>query len=414
MKLKKARTVFLSASISSIVLLSSPVFAGGWPVHDAITNFSVGLVNKSVLGVTMSVNAMNTSVTQMLYNVGMSVNQNGTKISHTVEAASRVEREFAVVQERNKRVEDARQRYKVSASICSENVSGGAVTISKTSSMNKSTIRPGAGGGFSDADIQKAINEPSVAPEVDSAQSAKIHTKYCDHIDYKAYGGSKACPSISEMPGGDKRIDSLLVGAGKDGKEPDLTFDPKQIDAARMYVKNSVRRSVGAQLKKGEADTTAGAQYIGLLNQYNAVISAAADPQESMIARSVPSNATKELLSEALKSSASSKIYFDQFASKVAKQKKIMSEREFEEFEAGRRYSNVEYQRDLQEMSGDNLIREQIRVLAYQNWLLLKTKNNIEKNNIISGQILASMARKEFKPELNQLKTRVNAELGSN
>lgn len=393
----------------------SPAYAYVWPVYDAKVDSTLNLIiNNSILGVTASVNTMNTSLTQMLQSVGMAVNQNGTKIANTVEAASRAEREFAVVQERNRRVEDARQRYKVSSSICSENVSGGAVVISKMSSINKGTIRPGAGGGFTDSDIEAAVNNPPTSPEVDSALTAKIHAKFCDHDDYKAYGGSKACPKVSNMPGADKRIDTLLSGAGKDGKTPDLTFTPQQTDAARMYVKNTVRRSVGAQLKKGAANTTAGAQYIGLLNQYNAVISAAADPQESMIARSLPSPGTKELLDEALKSSASSKSYFDQFASKEARRSKIMSEREFEEFEAGRRYSNIEYQRDLQEMSGDNLLREQIRVTTFNNWLLLKAKNDLEKNNIINGQILASLARKEFKPELKQTEKRVKARLGGN
>ncbi|KAF0662257.1 hypothetical protein L247_30315 [Salmonella enterica subsp. enterica serovar Worthington str. BCH-7253] len=47
-----------------------------------------------------------------------------------------------------------------------------------------------------------------------------------------------------------------------------------------------------------------------------------------------------------------------------------MSTREFEAFEAGRRYANTAYLVDLQEMQGDNLLRELVRITAQMNWQL--------------------------------------------
>ena len=46
-----------------------------------------------------------------------------------------------------------------------------------------------------------------------------------------------------------------------------------------------------------------------------------------------------------------------QVASPEAKARGYMSTREFEAFEAGRRYANTAYLVDLQEMQGDNLLR---------------------------------------------------------
>ena len=52
--------------------------------------------------------------------------------------------------------------------------------------------------------------------------------------------------------------------------------------------------------------------------------------------------------------------YYQKIASAEAKRTGTMSAREFEYFEVGRRYANTEYQADLQNMTGDNLVREQI------------------------------------------------------
>ncbi|VFR81242.1 IncI1 plasmid conjugative transfer protein TraW [plant metagenome] len=86
-----------------------------------------------------------------------------------------------------------------------------------------------------------------------------------------------------------------------------------------------------------------------------------------------------------------------------------MSQREFEAFEAGRRYANTAYQADLQAMSGDNLMRELIRVQSLNSWLLRGVKDNLERGNIISGQTLASSARQEYAPLLQQTGTDVGA-----
>ncbi len=408
MKTKKLRrTALASGFFVTGLFASTPALA----VCDGCV---VAAVTTANLAITTAISSMNSSVSKLLYNIGMAINQNGNKVASTVETAARTQREFGVAQEKNRRVEDARQRYLVPGNICSESPSGGATEVSSLAGSAKGSIRPGGGGGGGIANnaIAQAINSPPPAQEVDSSRAAKIHAQYCDTDDYSAYGGSHACPSVSaNMPGADKRIDSVLIGAGPNGKAPDLTFSQAQIDVARMYTQNSIRRSIGPQLRKGEADTVAGAQYIGLMNQYNAIISAAADPQDQRIADSQPNPATKDLLQEAMQSSSALK-YYNQVASTQAKSTGMMSAREFEAFEVGRRYANTAYQTDLQSMSGDNLTRELIRVTSLSNWLLLGIKSEASRGNIINGQSLASHARQEYEPILAQKYRAVAGRMG--
>ncbi|AKU21210.1 conjugal transfer protein TraW [Massilia sp. NR 4-1] len=366
-----------------------------WPVIDAAVVAAVSTVNASIT-------ALNASVTSLLYNIGTAINQNGQKTVSTIEAASKIQRDFATVQETNRRLEDARQRYDIPASICAESAAGGATEVMQSATSARTGLRPGGGAAISSSAIAGAINKPPVTQEADAARASHIHTKYCDTDDYAAYGGARACPAISpNMPGADKRFDTILDGAGPEAKRPDLTFSQEQSDVARMYIQNSVRRSVGPQLRKAEADTPAGIQYVGLMNQYNAIISAAAEPQEQRIADSQPNPATRALLADAL-TTPSANAYYRLIASPRAKVVGMMSMREFEMFEVGRRYANTDYQTDLQAMSGDNLLRELIRVVSLNNWIAMSLKNEIQKGNMIGGLTLASAARREFEPILHQ------------
>lgn len=414
----RSRSVVSAGVFMGALLASGNTLASGWPVYDALVhqtalmiNMSVQGVSSAVQGTTSAVNSMNQNLAQILNKIGSAVNENGQKIASTVEADGRSTREYITETERQRRIEDARQRYEVDSNICSESASGGAFEVAGQGGASKGSMRPG-GAKISDRDIARAVNTPPMAADIDAARAAKIHARFCDADDYAAYGGAQACPSVSQdMPGADKRVDSVLAGAGPNGKKPDLTFSQGQTDAALMYVQNAGRRSIGPQLRKGEADTAAGSQYVGLMNQYNAVLSAANDPLESRIASSQPSSATKELLKEAVMSS-SAKAYYTQTASAEAKRSGLMSPREFEAFEVGRRYANTEYQADLQQMSGDNLLREQIRIASLQNWLMLGIKDHLEKGNMISGLHLASKARDEYGPILQQKHREVSGRMG--
>lgn len=375
--------------------ISFPTAAHAMPVFDSAVLAAVNSVNASV-------GALNASTTQLLYNIGLAVNQNGQKISSTIEASAKAQREFDTVQQTNRLMENARQRYDIPESLCAESASGGADAVAAYSSTARSGMRPGGGSTITNRSIAQAINSPALPQGIDASRAAKIHAQFCDADDFAAYGGAQVCPAIStRMPGADKRFDTLQHGAGPNGKKPELTYSQEQIDVAHMYVQNTIRRSIGPQIRKTEANTAAGAQYIGLMNQYNAIISAAAEPLEQRIADSQANPVTKELLKEALKS-ASANAYFSLIASNRARTTGTMSAREFEAFEIGRRYANTAYQTDLQAMGGDNLIRELIRVSALNSWLLHSLKSEVQKDTILNGIALSSQARQEYEPILTQ------------
>jgi len=104
-KLKVLAGALLGASIG----VPSTASAAGYPVFDAVVAAAV----ESVAG---AVAAMSASVSTLLYNIGSAINQNGQKVSSTIEAAAQTQRDFNVLQESNRRMEDARQRYDVPTS----------------------------------------------------------------------------------------------------------------------------------------------------------------------------------------------------------------------------------------------------------------------------------------------------------
>ncbi|EFC8403940.1 conjugal transfer protein TraW, partial [Escherichia coli] len=77
--------------------------------------------------------------------------------------------------------------------------------------------------------------------------------------------------------------------------------------------------------------------------------------------------------------------------------------REFEAFEAGRRYANTDWQKDLQAMEGDNLLRELLRTTALLNWQMNDLKEQIRQGNVIAGQQLALAARQYYGQRLGEL-----------
>lgn len=394
-----------------IFVLAISVTGTAWAVYPVTDAMLITVVKTGFNAIAMQISAFQGSMTSLLTQIGSAINQNGSKVATTVEAAAKSEREFLTEKNRQDKLAEAKNKFQVANSICSESASGGANTVSSGSSAAKGQMRPG-GGSISNSAIDAAVNKPALMPAADASRSAKIHAQYCDSIDFTAFGGSQACPAVSkDMPGADKRVDSIFSGAGPDGKTPDLTFSDKQTEAARMYIQNSVYRSVSKDLTKAEANSAAGVQYLGLKNQMSASLSAAADPQERVLAERQPLDETKELIAEAIQS-PSAKAYFEATASNVARSTGKMSKGEFLQFEVGRRYSNTDYQKDLQDMDSENLMREQIRVASLTNWLLLEVRNEVQAGNVITGQQLASQVRNEYAPLLNNQYQAIGARAG--
>lgn len=377
-----------AAFISTVLSIPSNALAT-YPTHDAATNANLSSIGASVVTV--------------LVQIGQAVNATGNKIANTLEASARTEREFMAAQEQNRRFEDARQRYVVPSSLCSESVTIGMAKTEATTAAIKASLRNGDGITYSTPAIKEALTAVKSSVQDDAILVQQAHAIFCDKDDFAAYGGSTACPEIStEMPGADKRIDTLTTGAGRDGKSPDLTFTQKQAEVAALYIKNGYRPTIAPKLSKEQANKEQGAEYIGVMTSYDAAVSTAEAPAMNRLASSLPNPDTANALAEARKT-PSSEYYYQQYASVEAKKSGQMSMREFEWFDVNRRYANKEYAADLQDMVGDNLLREQIRVQVQTNALLLRIKDELELGNIISGQLLAGHARVEYTPKLQQL-----------
>ncbi|WP_426575586.1 conjugal transfer protein TraW (plasmid) [Xenorhabdus stockiae] len=403
MKLNHSIPSKVSLLAGLIIYMTFPTRSlAGYPVT-VLESIPITTQVTPVLG-TMNASLGDIALTQR--QIGTAINQNGSKITTQIEQSAQAQRDQDIFARQTDKLEKARRTYTVPDNICTESGSGMAVQIQSGVRAKQSSLANGS--GISNRKIRQSITTPAPPQGQTQFRTASIHADYCDAVDFAAYGGTSLCKNVSELPGGDKRLTSLLDGAGQDGKSPDLTFNQKQTDAAMAYVLNSTLASAGRQLNKGEVKAASGQQYIGLMTQYEAINSAAREPMLAMLAASQPNEATRDVLKETL-TTPSAAAYFNRTASNEAQRTGIMSEREFEQFETGRRYANTNYQTDLQDMANDNLMRESIRVQSLQNWLLLGIKQQLQKNNVLQGQLLSLNATEAYRPQLQMKMREVNA-----
>lgn len=336
---------------------------------------------------------------------GTAITQNSDKLATIISQNGQASRQQMIFNNETQRLEEARQSFSVPDSICSDSASGVAVESKNTAQGDASRLS--SGGGVSNSAIRDRFAKVPESLIREAYSGSSIHARYCTEAEYARFGGTDVCPSVSLLPGGDSQVRSVYSGAGTEGKTPTLTWDQEQIDAAMAYMKNTSRPSAGRTLGKGEVKTLTGRAYVGLQNEYNGIIDAGSEPQLTMIAEQRPNEATKDALQEALQS-PSAAAYFDRTASPEARSRGYMSQREFENFEAGRRYANTDYNTDLQEMQGDNLTRELIRITAQVNWQLNDIKDLLRKGNVINGQALSLQAREAYGPRLAALENKIN------
>jgi len=344
-------------------------------------------------------------ILRMQQATGTAINQNSDKLATIISQDGQATRQQMIFGNETQRLEEARRSFSVPDSVCSDSASG--VATETRSAAGSTASRLSSGGGISSTPVRNRFTGVATSQAREAYDGANVHAAYCTAAEYAQYGGTDVCPAVSELPGGDSQVRSVYDGAGPEGQTPALTWSQEQIDAAMAYMKNTTRPSAGRAPGKGEVKTLTGRTYVGLQNEYNGIIDAASEPQLSLIADSKLSESTKSALQEALQSPSAAQ-YFDEVASAEAKAKGYMSRREFESFEAGRRYANTAYLSDLQQMDGDNLMRELIRTTSLMNWQLNDIKEQLRKGNVINGQLLAVTARQAYAPRLQQLETTMN------
>lgn len=388
-------------ALALAIASSLPTVASALTVN---VNSSVPITTQ-VLPEMATIQATLVEILQMQQATGTAITQNADKIGALINQDGQATRQQMIFNNETQRLEEARQSFSVPDSICSDSASGVAAQSKSASGSTASKLSSGK--GVSSSAVRKRISTASEEQARDAFDGANVHAAYCTAAEYDRFGGTGICPAVSQMPGGDSQVRSIYGGAGPEGLAPALSWSQEQIDAAMAYMKNTSRPSAGRTPGKGEVSTVTGRTYVGLLNEYNGIIDAASEPQLSLIADSKPSETTRDALKEALQSPSAAQ-YFDDVASPEAKAKGYMSQREFESFEAGRRYANTAYLSDLQQMDGDNLTRELIRTTAQMNWQLNDIKELLRKGNVIDGQLLAAFARQSYAPRLKQLESAMN------
>ncbi|PHM67990.1 conjugal transfer protein TraW [Xenorhabdus sp. KJ12.1] len=408
MKYSRSPIKKLSALVS-ILCISNPVFA--WTVN---VNSSVPVQTmvvpqlSSINGQLGTVNSQLGNIQVTLNNIGSAINQQGDRQASLIDQAFKKQQQFEIAQKKQDRQKAIIDKYKIPDDICAQSVSGGMRSANNAAYSGIASL----GAASSNSNVRSAYLAPAKSTDVDTGNTASVHSAYCSETDMVAYGGTNFCQTKSDMPNGDISLSSVLQGAGQPNKQPEFTFTEKQVDAALLYAKNTAGRSAGRAPAKGEVKSASGRVYLGLLKQYQAYIDAAQQPQLELIAASKPNPQTIDPINEALKV-PSMRHYYDRTVSATGKGKEGMSLREFEQFEVGRRYSNIAYQADLASKTETELLKEQIMVSNLTNWLLLENKKQLEKQNILNGQILAILAYGQYKDlldsKVNQLNQAVSA-----
>ena len=388
-------------ALALAIASSLPTVASALTVN---VNSSVPITTQ-VLPEMATIQATLVEILQMQQATGTAITQNADKLGALINQDGQATRQQMIFNNETQRLEEARQSFSVPDSICSDSASG--VAAQSKSASGSAASKLSSGKGVSSSAVRKRISTASEEQARDAYDGANVHAAYCTAAEYERFGGTGICPAVSNLPGGDSQVRSIYGGAGPEGQAPALSWSQEQIDAAMAYMKNTARPSAGRTPGKGEVNTVTGRTYVGLLNEYNGIIDAASEPQLSLIADSKTSETTRDALKEALQSPSAAQ-YFDNVASPEAKAKGYMSQREFESFEVGRRYANTAYLSDLQQMDGDNLMRELIRTTAQMNWQLNDIKELLRKGNVIDGQLLAAFARQSYAPRLKQLESAMN------
>ncbi|EGL6022684.1 conjugal transfer protein TraW, partial [Salmonella enterica] len=175
-------------------------------------------VTRDVMPQLRAANGTLTEIADTQRQVGAAINANGEKVASMIEQAEQSRATQDSFARQSERLEESRRSFAVPETICTESTSGSAARVSSQARATQSSYS--RGGGVSNKTIKRALTDATPAPEQVQYQSAAIHGQWCDETDYAAYGGTDLCPSVSQYPGGDKQLASLLDGAGKPGKTP--------------------------------------------------------------------------------------------------------------------------------------------------------------------------------------------------
>lgn len=109
------------------ILLTLGISGGVWAAYPVTDATLISVVKTGFNAVAIQLSAFQTNMATMLTQIGSAINQNGSKVATTVEAAAKADREFQTEKSRQEKISDAKSKYQVANNICSESASGGLV-----------------------------------------------------------------------------------------------------------------------------------------------------------------------------------------------------------------------------------------------------------------------------------------------
>jgi hypothetical protein len=216
------------------------------------------------------------------------------------------------------------------------------VSAVAASAMGKAA-RGAAGGGASLSRDAVTRMTSSISPQADASRKTDLHNqKYCA-------AGDKACgsPVDQAYQNADLTAASLFTGAAAD-KSVHLTYDEKQVEAAKDYVNNLFKPIATPRLDPETEKTPQGRAYLALHRSETAKVSLARKAADDLAAEADPKNAKMngKPLGAVLK-----ELWASQgFVSSTPVSNEI-SFREMAEIEATRRYASKKWYADIAKQS---------------------------------------------------------------
>jgi hypothetical protein len=429
---KKTAQLLLAISVGMNALPANAVY-------DPAVHAAVLAVNGSVIGVGAEVAAVAAAVaassTAIIGAMGLQTVALGTAIKGMNSTVSQMLKESAAQQMNNAlTIQSSEMKYQNETRFSPSDpslpclvgavASGTGQAMVDATSIASALGRGGSGGArfsgskpSSSTEMMKSVldvaegKRPAAAPEIEAAKSLSAACgKYADGALR-----TSACAAAGMKAGGDSiyknadvRAQSLFDGP-QDPKNPgerytvSLAKDSEEEMAVSAFLSNINSSQVPKDLSAGELGTVGGRKYLDLKKSYDARMSLATYSQEKKRSMAAPSNnpAIIEGLKSMVAAAQAGDPYVSNRLSKTPNWATVgVSPDEMISIEVERRAMNPAWINNTGAMLTDDLQREQVRISAFQNFLMFQGLKESRQQNIMLGAIYASLTRQELLPEM--------------
>lgn len=271
-----------------------------------------------------------------------------------------------------------------------------------------------------DAPIHKVLEmaEGSAPAETVEAQAALSVTASCATFAAAGTQRGRDCKAAGIDPADQARLApdaDIKAGTLLDGPQPAgepmrrrLTVDPSDNSAGWLAIR-ALRRNLASpvewrQLSEREARTEAGRRFLTVRDSYDARMSLADAPVQTMVTNRAAHLDTLAPVKELLASPVAAE-YTKAYLSRNAPdwQRTGISRDELVNLEIERRGNNLAWHANLAGLPGSPVEKEIALMMTTDQQIRWRQAQTLERMEILLGQIVASMTRAEMTPTLNSL-----------